>query len=76
MSLYEFSCECGNTTEYLVPSSERNTRKFKCPKCRRLMKREVGRPVLHGEKYQMKAILSSGEKVAGHFGKEAPRRRK
>lgn len=75
MPLYVFECACGHRSEIFLEIEKRNTTQ-KCEKCRKIMGRVIGAPAIHSEPYQMKAILGSGEKISGHFGKEAPRRRK
>jgi len=75
MPLYGFNCECGAYAEIMLSISERD-HEMLCPKCSRPMQREIAAPALHGEPYQMQAILGDGSKVKGHFGREAPRRRK
>jgi len=67
MPMYEFECECGHREERMLLIAERNEAQ-ECPECGQPMARIVGAPALHGEPYQMKAILGSGEKVSGHFG--------
>ena len=75
MPLYTFRCECGAEQDQLAEIADRDSLVIVC-KCGKRMKRVPASPQLHGEGYQMKAILEDGSKVAGHFGKEAPRRRK
>ena len=67
MPMYDFECECGYASERMLAISGRDEPQ-ECPKCKKMMKRTVGAPALHGESYQMKAILGDGTKVAGHFG--------
>lgn len=77
MPLYTYVCECGNEEEHLVLMDSRDSIELDCSRCGKRLKRIVdGAPALHGEKYQMKAVMSDGSHVAGHFGKEAPRVRK
>jgi len=77
-ALYDYECaECGFVDEYIVLYKERDKLGvFLCPECDAFLRRKMPRPAYQGDKYQMKAVLSNGETVAGHFGKEAPRRRK
>lgn len=77
MPLYDYQCEkCEHVFETMVPLCEVDNARY-CAKCGGLLARIVtSPPALHGEGYQMKAILSNGQKVKGHFGKAAPLRRK
>lgn len=68
MALYDYTCECGFTEEYLVPYQERDTKEIECPECGKVMKREMPMAQLHGDKYHMQAITHAGEHVKGHFG--------
>lgn len=74
MPLYAFTCECGYEDDFFLEVDSRNER-LKCPKCQEVMRRVLTAPKYHGEPYQMRAILSDGSRVAGHFGREAPRMR-
>ena len=77
MPLYDYECKgCGGKAEFFVSIKYRDEARFYCEECGKDMKRIIaGAPPYHGEPYQMKAILSNGQKVAGHFGKEAKRNR-
>lgn len=77
MPLYTYACGCGNKEEHLVQMDFRDGIKLYCRKCNKLLKRIIDKPpALHGAAHQMHAIMNDGTKVAGHFGKEAPRLRK
>lgn len=49
---------------------------YHCPDCQVAMVRVFGAPVIGKPAFQMKAILSTGEKIGGHFGKAAKREKK
>lgn len=74
MPLYTYECEkCQKQLEHITSIDNRDKIKLECWSCGGRMYRIIdGAPALHGEPYQMKAILADGSRVAGHFGKEAP----
>lgn len=76
MPAYDYECEsCGWTGEILmVPYEERH--KQPCFGCGELLKLGVGFRAIAGTPYQMKAVMTDGSHVKGHFGKEAKRRSK
>jgi len=77
MPLYTYQCQtCRNEDEHVVSYEERDT-PFVCSKCGSPTERAgVEQFALGKEPYQPGAVLSSGAKVKGHFGKEAPLRKK
>ena len=74
--VYKYECGCGWAGDKMfIPYDDRN--KQKCPEC----SKELGVPIpafsaVGAEPYQMKAILSDGSTVKGHFGREAKRSKK
>jgi len=74
MPLYDYECtQCGERFEQLVPIDLRNVGLVVCPICGTVAKLVIATPPKLGkERYQMKAVLSDGQHVAGHFGKSAP----
>jgi len=74
MPLYTFRCECGFSDEYFLQMAKRNTAVLLCEQCGRTLQRVVDLPVIGKPAYQMKAIMSNGQRVAGHFGKMAKKR--
>ena len=78
MPLHTYEClECPWTGDRVVKSEDRD--KQYCPECWGPLKREeismTAPPNTDGE-YQMKAVLSSGKEVEGHFGAPAKKRKK
>lgn len=86
MPMYTYRCrQCGMEVEEIVKYEERDAfRQHEGPdgfgkeRCGGALERNEGLERTHvGESaYQMQAILSSGAKVKGHFGKEAKRKKK
>lgn len=74
MPLYVFACSCGFSDEYLVSVEKRDAVAFACDRCGKRLVRQVTAPVLGKSRYQMQAVLSSGEHVPGHFGKAAKKK--
>lgn len=74
MPLYTYQCpKCRTIDEHLVTYTERDTSGFVCSKCGGPVERSgVEHFALGKEPYQPGAVLSNGAKVKGHFGKEAP----
>lgn len=73
MPLYDYRCEqCGEQREQLRAMEARDAETHVCS-CGGVLRRViVEAPKLGKERYQMKAVLNTGEHVAGHFGKQAP----
>lgn len=71
MPLYDYRCrECGKEEERMVPADFRGEQLCVCTG---VMDRIfITAPKVGKERYQMKALLNTGEHVAGHFGKQAP----
>ena len=65
---------CGKEEEHLVSLEARNTEQIKCSECGELMVRGVDAPVIGKSAYQMKAVMSDGSHVSGHFGKAAKKK--
>jgi len=75
MPLYTFVCEsCGFEEEALLSVSERNTTDNRCADCGQTMVRRIDAVNFKTDPYQMKAILSDGQHVPGHFGKTAKKK--
>ena len=77
MPAYDFECpQCGWKGEMLqVVYTERGDQS--CPRCDEPLGSPMpSAPVVHGPQYQMAAVMPNGEKIKGHFGKDAKRRRK
>lgn len=72
--MYTFKCKCGCEEENLVTIGQRDSVQFFCPECGEVMKRGVDAPTLGKPAHQMHAIMSDGQKVAGHFGKLAKKK--
>ena len=77
MPLYQFKCVgCGAESEVLCKFSETEDRECGICECR--LERQIASigfgAVDHG--YQMGVVLASGERVAGHFGKSAPKKKR
>jgi hypothetical protein len=73
MPIYIFRCSiCSKEKEFFCSMGERDEIKAVCRDCDIEMSRVPASINYHGEKYQMKAIMSDGTKRAGHFGKSAP----
>lgn len=77
MPIYTFTCpSCGLEFEGICSWMERDTG-VACPKCKTVSKwRGVDAASTPKDRGSMGAILSNGDRVSGHFGKEAVRRRK
>lgn len=77
MPIYQFRCtECAAESEILCRFSETENRQ--CSECEGKLSRIIPSigfsAVDHG--YQMGVVLSSGERVAGHFGQTAPKKKR
>jgi putative FmdB family regulatory protein len=75
MPIYTYQCsECGSIEERVTTFANRDA--AICDECSQPLQRSgvelftLGQPA-----YQMKAILNNGEKVPGHFGKDAARKK-
>ena len=81
MPLYDYVCQsCDKVVELNVPYEKRDARR-KHKGCGGKLKREWLKPPTDGSAaYEMQAVMYKGEQkvthMKGHFGKEAPRRRK
>jgi hypothetical protein len=84
MPMYTYQCQrCGSILESFFPVQERDDpwyclgdSGYDDGLCGGLLKRVgLDLPNVGSPAYQMKAILSNGAKVAGHFGKDAKRKR-
>lgn len=73
MPVYDYFCEqCGEHSEQLRAIESRDSQTHMCA-CGGVLRRVISAaPKLGKERYQMKAVLNTGEHVAGHFGKQAP----
>jgi len=73
--VYDYECPncCWMGEMWQVPYSERGNQS--CPICSGRLGFPVIKkaPVINPSGFQMGAILSNGEKIKGHFGKEAKR---
>lgn len=87
MPMYTYWCrQCGMEVEQIVKYEDRDDQSFQhegpdgCGKerCGGKLERDEGleRTNIGEAAYQMKAILNTGAKVKGHFGKSAPLNRK
>ena len=78
MPLYTYKCtneKCKNIEEHLAKYDQRDEPRS-CEKCQCAMQRAGAELcTIHGEGYQMKAVLADGSHVAGHFGKAARRKK-
>lgn len=75
MPLYTFQCEnCDHTEEHLISLANRDSTIVVCIECGKAMLRLIDAPVIGKPAFQMSAILDSGKKVPGHFGKEAKKK--
>lgn len=79
MPMYTYECpHCGAQAEHIVKYDERDNERCcaveDCPG--KLVRAGVERVVLGKPSYQMKAVMSDGTHVSGHFGKSAALRRK
>jgi predicted nucleic acid-binding Zn ribbon protein len=76
MPAYDYKCfSCGWTGEILqVPYEERNDQP--CFWCGKPLSLQVGFRAVGAESYQMKAVMTDGSHVKGHFGKDAKRKRR
>jgi len=67
MPIYSYSCHNGHELEQVRKISERDQVR-QCPECRDvLMRCEVELPAPSREHYSMKAIMSDGSTLKGHF---------
>jgi putative FmdB family regulatory protein len=76
MPLYEFHCAaCGKNSEILCKFSEADARPCDCGGT---LDRTIGRigfgAMDYG--YQPGIVMESGERIHGHFGKSAPKKRR
>ena len=71
MPIYSYRCEeCGAEYEVICRYDERDNQD--CGSCGKKMTRAVAEKITIGKSgYQPGVILGSGEKVKGHFGKDA-----
>jgi putative FmdB family regulatory protein len=77
MPLYTYECpECGYKEEMLLSVEELETANFPCVKsgCGKKMRKIMDAPNIGKPGFQMQAILESGERVSGHFGKSAKKK--
>lgn len=77
MPIYTYECQqCGVDVERVVAYEDRDSNLLQHV-CGGTLKRleQLEKPTIGKPEYQMKAILPSGAKVKGHFGKEAKRTR-
>lgn len=77
MPIYQFRCEqCAAETEVLCRFSETEGRQ--CSACEGKLSRVISSigfaAADHG--YQMGVVLSSGQRVEGHFGRSAPKKKR
>jgi hypothetical protein len=83
MPIYTYKCNrCDRISEDLVMYSARDAPRF-CKQlqddegiCGGLLVRGLDCPTIGKPEHQTAAILDSGAKIKGHFGKEAKRKRK
>ncbi len=75
MPIYTYQCsKCGSLEERVTTFAKRD--EAVCDECAQPLQRSgvelftMGQPA-----YQMKAIMGNGEKIAGHFGKDAARKK-
>jgi putative FmdB family regulatory protein len=75
MPMYTYTCErCHKDTECVVSYDQRDA-PIRCA-CGGALRRHGVEPFKTGKPpYQMKAVMSDGSHVAGHFGKDARRKR-
>lgn len=76
MPMYDYECPiCEWADEIQCKIADRG--KQSCPVCSSRLPHPLilQAPAHHGPAYQMKAVLSNGEHIKGHFGKEAKRRK-
>lgn len=74
MPIYTYSCKNGHRCEQVRKVSERD-HVWRCPQCWAVLQRVMDLPAPARDAYQTRAIMVNGSTVAGHFGKEARRRR-
>lgn len=77
MPIYSFDCEqCLAAREEIVSYARRDD-PLVCEACGGVLRRRgVELPTIGAAAYQMQAVMSNGQHVAGHFGKDASRRRR
>ena len=75
MPMYEFWCERCGKVERMLSIANRDVPQV-CGVCGNDLKRVYGSPAVHGERWEMGAVLGDGRRVKGHFGKTAKLRRK
>lgn len=77
MPIYSFRCrQCGRMVEQVLKYADRD-KPSAHEDCGGALEREGVELFRSGkEGYQVKAVMADGSHVAGHFGKEASRRRK
>ncbi len=74
MKMYDYECpQCKAVEERLVVTMDELVG---CGACGAFMTRLMPSPSTGQPAYQMKGILRSGEKVPGHFGKDAAKRKR
>lgn len=75
MPLYTFECtDCEEREEHLVNIEERDTESHLCSLCGEPMRRVMDAPKIGKPAFQMGAVMDSGERIAGHFGKAAKKK--
>ncbi len=76
MALYEFRCgACGQESEVLCKFSETEGRTCSCGGA---LERTIGKIGFAAMEYgyQPGIVMESGERIHGHFGKSAPKKRR
>ena len=75
MPLYTFYCpKCLVEDELLLSLREYENFSEKCEDCGEPLKRRMDAANFDCNPYQMKAVMSDGRHVAGHFGKSAKKK--
>lgn len=77
MPIYTYFCRsCGHELERICKYEER-LQEVQCPGCGNNVRWQgLELPTFPKDRPKMGAIMSNGDRVVGHFGKEAKRRRK
>ncbi len=70
MPLFPYACKCGHEEERAVEVARRDRIRPKCPNCGRRLKRQMTAASLHGDVFQMQAVMADGSRVKGRFGRE------
>ena len=72
MPIYTFECDsCDHRQEEILPLEKRDSSEVQCEICGNVMIRLIDAHTIGKPAFQMGAVLNSGEKVPGHFGKFA-----